>query len=140
MKVVVDTNIIFSALLKKSKIRDIFLLESKNLSFYSCNFIFVELFKHKEKLLKLAHNKEEEILTSLEVILKRITLINEETISFLSRKRAYEFVKDIDLKDLPFVALALELDAFLWTGDKKLQDGLKSKGFNKFFLLKKVLR
>jgi predicted nucleic acid-binding protein len=91
-------------------------------------------------LLKLAHNKEEEILTSLEVILKRITLINEETISFLSRKRAYEFVKDIDLKDLPFVALALELDAFLWTGDKKLQDGLKSKGFNKFFLLKKVLR
>jgi len=139
MKVVVDTNIIFSALLKTNKIRNT-LLESKNVSFYSCNFIFVELFKHKEKLLKLAHNKEEEILTSLEVILKRITLINEETISFLSRKRAYEFVKDIDLKDLPFVALALELDAFLWTGDKKLQDGLKSKGFNKFFLLKKVLR
>ena len=76
---------------KKSKIRDI-LLEGENFSFYSCNFVFVELFKHKEKLLKLTHNKEE-ILTSLEVILKRITLINEETISLFSRKRAYKLVK-----------------------------------------------
>ena len=136
MKIVVDTNIIFSALLKKkNKIRDI-LLESKNFSFYSCNFVFVELFKHKEKLLKLTNNREE-ILTSLEVILKRITLISEETISLFSRKSAYELVKDVDLKDLPFVALALELDAFLWTGDRKLQRELENKGFNKFFILKK---
>ena len=91
MKIVVDTNIIFSALLKKSKIRDI-LLEGENFSFYSCNFVFVELFKHKEKLLKLTNNKEG-ILTSLEVILKRITLIKEETISLFSRKRAYKLVK-----------------------------------------------
>jgi len=111
------------------------LLECENFSFYSCNFVFVELFKHKEKLLKLTHNKEE-ILTSLEVILKRITLINEETISLFSRKRAYKLVKDVDLKDLPFVSLALELDAFLWTGDRKLQRELGNKGFNKFFILK----
>ncbi len=116
-----------------------FCLKVKIFLFYSCNFIFVELFKHKEKLLKLAHNREE-ILTSLEVILKRITLINEETISLFSRRRAYEFVKDVDLKDLPFVALALELDAFLWTGEKKLQKKLEKKGFNNFFILKEILK
>ena len=37
----------------------------------------------------------------------------------------------IKVDDAPFVALALELNAFLWTGDKKLIDGLASK--NTFF-------
>jgi predicted nucleic acid-binding protein len=35
------------------------------------------------------------------------------------------------MDDLPFVALALYLDAYLWTGDKILYDGLKTKGLKK---------
>jgi predicted nucleic acid-binding protein len=36
-------------------------------------------------------------------------------------------VQGLDTFDLPFVALALQLDCKLWTGDKKLQVGLESK-------------
>ncbi|MCH7756323.1 DNA-binding protein, partial [candidate division KSB1 bacterium] len=32
-----------------------------------------------------------------------------------------------------FVALALEFEAEIWSGDKKLIIGLKKKGFNRFF-------
>lgn len=40
---------------------------------------------------------------------------------------------DVDAKDTPFAALAIELDAPLWTGDKKLVLGLRKKGFDRFF-------
>ena len=39
----------------------------------------------------------------------------------------------MDLKDTPFVALALHLDAHLWTDDKELKTGLRAKGFDRFF-------
>jgi predicted nucleic acid-binding protein len=48
--------------------------------------------------------------------------------------KAWELCKDVDEKDMMFVALALELDALLWTTDKKLATGLLAKGFDKFYL------
>ena len=39
----------------------------------------------------------------------------------------------VDLKDTPFVALALHLDASLWTEDAELKRGLRAKGFDRFF-------
>ncbi len=36
---------------------------------------------------------------------------------------------DFDIFDKPFVALSLELNAPLWTGDKKMVKGLNSKNF-----------
>jgi predicted nucleic acid-binding protein len=34
---------------------------------------------------------------------------------------------------MPFVALTLEIDGRLWSGDEMLKDNLRNKGFNKFF-------
>jgi len=39
----------------------------------------------------------------------------------------------VDLKDTPFVALALHLDARLWTDDEELKAGLRARGFDQFF-------
>lgn len=47
----------------------------------------------------------------------------------------YDLCKDVDIKDTPFVALAIELGPSLWTGDKKLKEGLKQKGFDNFLLI-----
>ena len=38
---------------------------------------------------------------------------------------------DIDPDDISFVALSIFLDAYLWTGDKSLYNGLKNKGFER---------
>jgi len=40
---------------------------------------------------------------------------------------------DIDEKDTLFVALSIEFDAEFWTKDDILKNGLKQKGFDKFF-------
>lgn len=67
-------------------------------------------------------------------IIEKIKFIPTEYIGVESRQRAYDLCKDIDVKDIPFLALAIDLNVPLWTGDRKLKDGLKSKGFNNFYL------
>lgn len=135
-KLIVDTNIMFSALLGKSKIiRDI-LFSSENVKPYSCKYSIVELFKHKDKLIKNSALEEEEILEIFYYLLKRVEFYNEDSISDESLREAYALCNDIDEKDLLFVALTIELDGLLWTGDKELLKGLKRKGFEQIFILK----
>ena len=50
MKIVIDSNILFSALLKAdAKLAEIILNPSFRIESYSCYFLYIELFKHKEK-------------------------------------------------------------------------------------------
>jgi predicted nucleic acid-binding protein len=130
---VVDTNLIFSALISKSsKIRET-LFESKFV-FYSPNFLITEIFTHKEKLLKSSKLNEEEFYLYLNGIIECITFVPIDFIGKESRQIAFDLCKNIDIKDTPFIALAIELDIPIWTGDKKLKTGLKIKGFNSFYI------
>jgi putative PIN family toxin of toxin-antitoxin system len=131
MKVVVDSSVIFSALLlKHSKIRDI-LFEGRH-HFYCPNYLFVEIFKHKEKILKHSKLDAIEMYEYLNKILENIQFINEGFISPANRNKAFELCKEVDVKDTPFIALAFEFDAYVWTGDRKLRRGLEKKDFRKF--------
>jgi predicted nucleic acid-binding protein len=38
--------------------------------------------------------------------------------------------------DTPFIALALEINSCLFSGDEKLKKALENKGFDRFFLTK----
>lgn len=136
MNIVIDTNIIFSALLSRnSRLRD-FLLEEKNtMKLFSPHYVFVEIFKHKEKILKLSKLTEDEMYEFLNKILEKISFVNSGTVSERSKKEAYKLCDGIDLNDIPFVALTIELNGRLFSGDKKLKEGLAKKEFNKFFEL-----
>ncbi len=132
MKIFVDKNIIFSALLShETPLRKIFF--NKDYNFYAPNFVVVEIFRHKERILKYAKSDESDVYEYLNSILKKINFVNEEIISMENRLEALRLCADIDQKDIPFVALALELGALLWTGDLKLKKGLMSKGFKTIF-------
>jgi predicted nucleic acid-binding protein len=50
-----------------------------------------------------------------------------------NRQKAFDLCRSVDVKDTIFVALTLELDAVLWTGDKKLKQSLLEKGFTRLF-------
>jgi predicted nucleic acid-binding protein len=132
MKVVIDSNKIFSALISENgSISQ--LLSSENFSFIAPNFTFLEIFKYKEKIIKYSNKTEPEVLRLLNLILLEISFFNENSISKKSIQTAFDLCKDIDPLDTPFVALSIDLDAPLWTGDKKLIKGLKAKGFDNFF-------
>ena len=131
-KVIVDTNIIFKALRgRHSQIRS--LLYHSGYSFFAPNFIVVEIFKHKERIVRASKASENEVLELLEKILQNIKFVNEEFIGTGNYIHAHKLCSDIDEKDTLFVALTLELEGFLWTEDIELKNGLKRKGFNQFF-------
>ena len=131
--VVVDTNILFAAMrTHNSAIRRI-LMNRSDCMFITCNFLIVEIFKHKERILQKSPVSESEVLVFLEQVLSQIRFEHDKAISTLNFMRAYRLVKEVDEKDMHFVALALEYDAELWTRDAKLKAELKRKGFDNFF-------
>ena len=130
--VVVDTNILFAAL-RAPNLRFREFLTDKNYEFCSIKFIIVEIFKHKERILATSKSSDTAIYDLLNEALHYIELFNEDTISLRNYSLAHRLCRDIDEDDTPFVALALELDAELWTNDVKLKQHLKQKGFNRFF-------
>jgi predicted nucleic acid-binding protein len=130
--VVIDTNLVFSALIPRaSQIRDI--LFENNINFYSPNILISEIFKHKDKLLKNSKLTESEFDIYFNGIIERIKFIPTDFIGLDSRQKAYDLCFDVDIKDTPFVALSIDLAIPFWTGDKKLKDGLKQKGFHDFY-------
>jgi len=129
---VVDTNRVFSALIpKESAIRDTLL--DTGLKFYAPNFLISELHLHQKKLLKSSKLSESELHYYLNEIMGTIHFVPSDFISTTSRQRAYDLCKDIDVKDTPFIALCIELELPLWSGDLKLKNGLRANGFDHFF-------
>ncbi len=130
--VVVDSNILFSALLSKNSFQLATLLKEEY-KFVAPNFLFTEIFKHKDKILKYSKLAEPELLELLNYSLSNIQFIPVSVISIQSLEKAIALCGDIDEKDTPFVALSIELNALFWTRDKKLYEGLAAKGFTQFF-------
>jgi predicted nucleic acid-binding protein len=128
----VDTNKLFSSLLSSQSKTLETLLDSDN-EFYAPNFLVLEIFKYKEKILKISKLDNQELYQILRQLLARLEFVNEKRISTENLIHAYRLCNDIDEKDIPFVALTLELDGKLWTGDEELKRGLLKKGFTFFF-------
>ena len=132
MKIVVDSNIVFSAILNsQGKIAQLIINGSIYFSFFSINLLKEEIFNHKDKLLSISGLTETQFQSSFSHIGSRIKFVDGILISDQELDKAKELTKDIDENDIFFVALTNHLGAKLWTGDKKLSAGLKKKKFFK---------
>ena len=131
MKVVVDTNIVFSAILNSDgKIGDLLLNSSKYIDFYSIGYLHFELRNHYEKLSRISKQPIEKIVNTEYFITRAIRFISEEQISETIWRSAHALVKEVDLDDIAFVALSKHLKCKLWTGDGVLIRGLNKNGFS----------
>ena len=140
MKVVVDTNIVFSAILNSSSgIGKLLLTQNNKLDFHSCEYLYDEVHEHRAKLKKLTKLPDDELDTLIGLVLRNITFINDKLIPAKHTAEAIELTSGIDTDDSPFVALALHLKALLWTGDKKLLGGLRKKKVNLVVSTKELL-
>jgi predicted nucleic acid-binding protein len=130
--VVVDTNVLFSTLLRaKSSFGDALFHEDR--SFVVNELVLTELFRHKERIVRLSSLSETDVVHLYHDLLRELVLYKEELLSPSSRSRAYTLCRGIDETDAPHVAIALELDALLWTGDEALKEGLREQGFTSFY-------
>lgn len=131
--VVVDTNIFFSALLSADSTFAQVILTSTDSTFYICESTLVELFEHKEKLVQISKLALGDLLIVYHSLLRSVTVYKEASIAPRHRSRANELCQRVDSADTPQIALTLQLDALLWTGDKRLKTALRQQAFVHFF-------
>lgn len=129
--VAVDTNILFSALLRPDN--HFLTVLSERGGFHVTEAVLTELFRHKEKILRLSKSSEQEVADTYERLLSWVDMYKQARIPRACWEEARALCKDIDPADTVHVALALALDGLLWTGDKVLRNGLAQRGFDRFF-------
>ena len=113
IRLVIDTNKIIACLLKSGKIRRLVLLPS--LELVSPSYAFEEIRAKKEEL---ARKVDSSVLdAALGIIRGKIREIKPERRYLVM---AYQVAKMFDLKDAPFIALALEVNTPIWTNDRDL--------------------
>jgi len=131
-KIIVDTNIVFSALLNiNSRIGQILINGKNHFDFYSPEYIRFEIFKHKDKIKSIGKFTDNEFLETYGLILKNITILNHTIIPTEIYSKAEMMCKDIDIDDTIFVAVSDFTQGLLWTGDLKLLNGLAKKGYKR---------
>lgn len=130
MKLVVDTNIVFSAILNSSgNIAKILYHSGLNYEFYSCDFLKHELAVHKVKIQKLTKLSQADCQELIDLVTSKITFIDERLLPKEAWQAAYDLIGPVDEKDMPFVALSSNLKAYLWTGDKVMHRALTKKNY-----------
>src|ERR1700761_2070313 len=128
MIVVIDSNILFSACIaaeKQNKLSGIFFRNFPGVQRISCHYAIEELFHHREKLIKASKLSENKLDVLLSETLKQVSFYSEDTIEPKYWTEADRLTKDVDSKDIAFVAMTLQTGGLLWTGDKKLSSHLK---------------
>ncbi len=117
MELIIDANILFSALIKDSFTVELIFDESIKL--FTADFIVQEFFKYEKIILKKTHRTREEFIQIMHILQDIITVVPKEEYS--------KFIKEAtnispDPKDVMYFALALKLKCAIWSNDKKLKE------------------
>ncbi|MFA6402972.1 MAG: PIN domain-containing protein [Salinivirgaceae bacterium] len=139
MKIIVDSNIVFSGILnKESRIGELLIKSKDYFDFYSVDQLKFELQKHKEKIIKTTGFSEVEYEEVRELAISKIKFIRDELIPKSYLIEAEKILQEIDIDDTVFVALADHLQANLWTGDLELINGLQKQGYKNTITTKEL--
>jgi len=125
MDLVIDANVLFSALIKDSSTYN--LLFSGSFHLFTPEYIFTELEKYKAELLEKTERRGEEFFRLVETLKRRIIIVPlEELVPYV--KEAEKITPDPN--DMVYFALALKLNCAIWSNDKKLKEQDKIKVYN----------
>ncbi|MCG2813554.1 MAG: PIN domain-containing protein [Thermodesulfovibrionales bacterium] len=106
MKAVIDSNIIFSAIISGKQFY-IDIIQSNE--FYTPDIVFIELEKYETRIIEKSRLPIEDFRKFVKMLFEEIVVIPKMAISKENWQKAYNLCKDVDEKDTPFIALSLEL-------------------------------
>ncbi|NYZ74335.1 DNA-binding protein [Candidatus Micrarchaeota archaeon] len=132
MDLVVDANIIFAALVKDGATIDLLLEPEVHL--FAPEFLFEEILKHKDELLDKTRRGAEELDGIFDILEQKITIIPKEDFEPFLRE-ASKISPDPD--DVVYFALAIRIDAAIWSNDRKLKEQNRVKVYSTKDLLGK---
>lgn len=133
---IVDANVLISIMISgKSSYKPILTF----FNFYTPDFVFEEIEKYKLTILEKTRLNLQEFQRFTFFVFNKVSVIPRIVISNDAIEKALELTHDVDIKDLSYVALAIELDYVLLTRDKHLVKGVKKKGFRKIMTFEDFL-
>ncbi|MFC1775086.1 PIN domain-containing protein [Nanoarchaeota archaeon] len=116
MNIVIDVNIILSALLRDSLTREILL--TSEFDFYFPEPSLQKIRKYQDYILKKSRVSEKEYRTVLTALLIRIKIVSTEEI-IENFGLAKQIMEEIDPEDVTFIATALSMNnSVIWSDDK----------------------
>ncbi len=139
MKIILDVNIILSALIRDSITRKMILHSEFDLYFPEPSLHKIR--KYKGYIIEKSGLKEKEYLRTMEILFKYIRLVPTEEIK-KNWNKAKEIMNHIDQEDIIFIATALSLDnSIVWSDDKHFDKQnhvkvFKTKEIEKLIFLK----
>ncbi|MBI2449348.1 hypothetical protein HYV49_03555 [Candidatus Pacearchaeota archaeon] len=121
MFIVVDSNVVISAVLNRGNLLNIFIknFSEKVFNFIAPNFLILEVGKHTEKIAKKTKFSDDEVLEMLEFVCGQITFVPDEYFKD-NLEEARKILKEHE-KDVPYLALALAFKCKIFSGDKVLK-------------------
>jgi predicted nucleic acid-binding protein len=130
MRIIVDSNVVVSAILNKhSRIGELLIFGRRHFEYFAPSLMKLEIREHQSRLMKISKLSEEDFEKVREELFECLTFISEEQIPYPYWHSALPIVREVDMDDIAFVALASYLDGQLWTGDKRLLGGMQQKGY-----------
>ncbi len=117
--VVIDANVINSALLKKAETRRLLLSEEMP-TLITPDYVHKEIQKYAGEFAKRLHVEEKEVHDTIEAL---FSAANIQTIPRVEYEAQIEKARQIspDPDDVHYFALALHFDCPIWTNDKALK-------------------
>ena len=136
MIIILDSNVVMSALIKSSQTRQI--IFHSGYKFYHPKVALRNLEKYKEEIIKRSGMNSEEYEKLSKALFENITLVDTE--NFLDKlEEAKEIMASIDIEDVPFIALALSIENDgIWSDDNHFQKQKKVKIWKTSDVLKLV--
>ena len=132
MRIIVDANIVFSAILNtNSKIADLLLNSNGIFDFIAPDYLLTEIKKYHKKISLISKMTIEDVQDIEIKVTKSISFLSGVHVPGSKWIEAEQLVLDIDSKDTPYVAYSLFFKSRIWSGDRGLRNGLILKGFNK---------
>jgi predicted nucleic acid-binding protein len=133
---VIDTNVVLCMLISgKAHYRTIL----SNVKVYLPEFSLSELDEYKQIIFEKSKFSETELKDFIYFTFSSISVIPTFALSNKSIQAANSICENIDLKDVSFVALSIDMDLPLLTQDEILYNGLKRKGYKNVVLFKDFL-
>lgn len=124
MLLVVDANVVFSALIRSGLPLKALRLNSQvnKFEFVAPDLMFEEINGNWNRILSLTSLTEQELNKTLELIKEQI-----KPVSFSEFAKLLPVAEELNFKDSPYLALALKLVCPIFSGDKELKEQSKVK-------------
>ncbi|MBI2110116.1 DNA-binding protein, partial [Candidatus Woesearchaeota archaeon] len=122
---IVDTNIVFSGLLKEGDTRD--LLIDSPFTLYAPETMIKEIRKHEELILEKSGLTKDEFEILFDLLVENIVIVEKEQYN-KHITEADRIIGNIDKGDVPFIALALSIqNKGIWSDDRDFEKQDKVK-------------